>query len=385
MIVINWQGALGQNLKVGDVLPDFTLDKLVNSSSTTFHSSSTKDKLLIIEFWGTWCAPCIPALIHLDSLQKYFPNELTVIAVSDDSPERLQKFLVKRPTSIPLASDPEGKMQAIFHYRIVPHTILVDRNQRIVAITTPDQISSTTINALLKGQPVSLALKQDAEFDPKNDYFAADPLTVSSSQIQPYRQGFPSMMKPGRDQFKNRRVTFINVLPSMIIQYAYGYSPIRTKSELPKEATVFIPENLVCFDIIVPQDSSSELRKLIRQELAKQFPIKVQVVKTSTQVYALKLDKASVVLTPSTQSNQYSSSGKGIEAQGEPIEVLRNYLENMLGRPVIDETGLTGHYDYKLEIRQEDLKPSLAESLRKVGLTLEETQREIDFLTLKPE
>lgn len=384
MLLISWESALAQNPNISDVLPDFTLDKLVNSSSTTFHSSSAKGKVLIVEFWATWCAPCIPALTHLDSLQKHFPTELTVVAVSDDSPERLQKFLLKRPTSIPLASDPARKMQALFHYRMVPHTLVVDRNQRIVAITTPDQISSTTIEALWKGQPVSLALKQDAEFDPNKDYFAADPSTVSASQIQPYMQGFPSMMKPGGDQFKNRRVTFINVLPSMIIQYAYGYSSIRTKSELSKETIAFVPENLVCFDIIVSKDSSSELKKLMRQELAKQFSINVQVVKASTQAYALKLTKTSVVLIPSTQANHHRSSGSGIEAQGEPMEVLRNYLENILRQPVIDETSLSGRYDYKLDIRQEDLKSSLAESLQKVGLTLEETQRDIDFLTLRP-
>ncbi|GLU53415.1 TlpA family protein disulfide reductase [Dyadobacter frigoris] len=93
----------GQSPKIGDKLPYFTLDRVINSKQNIIKAEDLRGKIAIIEFWGTWCAPCIPAMTHLDVLQKHFSNDLVVIAVSDDSKERLQKFLTKNPISIPLA------------------------------------------------------------------------------------------------------------------------------------------------------------------------------------------------------------------------------------------------------------------------------------------
>ena len=372
-----------QGPKVGDKLPPFTLDRVVNSQRPTISAADAAGKLLIIEFWGTWCTPCIPALRHLDSLQKQFADDLVVIAVSDDSVERLQKFLTKYPVSIPLASDPKRVMQRLFKYQMVPHTIVVDRNQRIVAVTTPDQLSETVINKLIKKQSVSLAVKEDAEFDPKKDYFNADSATRFSVETKPYMEGFPSFSRPGRGAFQDRRLTFINVLPDMVFQRAYDVSSVRIKNERPKELTAFEPENILCFDIIVPEAQKAGLNKMMLAEAEKRFPIHAELIKRNVPVYILTQDKTQKSFTPSRRKQLFSSGGGGIEAAGAPMNVLRDYVENTLNRPVLDETGLTDKYDFNLEVRQEDLKQSMAESLKKLGLTLVEATRDIDFLVLR--
>jgi uncharacterized protein (TIGR03435 family) len=382
LLLFGWTKAYTQGPKTGDKLPDFTLNHIVNSKEAEFKPEKAKGKLLIIEFWGTWCGPCIPALSHLDSLYKHFPNELVVIAVSDDSPERLEKFLVKHPVSIPLASDLEHMTNKLFKYRTVPHTILVDQNQHIVAITTPDQISDITINSLLKGQSVTLEAKQDAEFDPQKDYFSAPVSAQFLVSTKPYMQGFPSFSKPGRNAFQDRRVTFINVLPEVIFQYAYNKSSALIKNELSKESNEYKPENVICFDLIVPEDQKADLRKIMRRELDKLFAIQTQLASKDVPVYVLT--KSGSYLKASQQKQLYSSSGSGINAVGVPIETLRNYIENSLNRPTINETGMTDRYDFNLEIRQEDLKLTMLQSLEKIGLSLQESQRSVEFLILKP-
>ncbi|HEX8504788.1 MAG TPA: redoxin family protein [Hymenobacter sp.] len=66
-------------LKVGDPLPDFVLPRVVNGPAATFSPAAAKDKVLVLEFWGTTCSPCIPALERLDGLQKRYPNDLQVV------------------------------------------------------------------------------------------------------------------------------------------------------------------------------------------------------------------------------------------------------------------------------------------------------------------
>ena len=373
----------GQGPTLGDTVPAFTLDKLMNTPMNNFRPNDVKGKLLILEFWGTWCSPCIPALSHLDSLQKQFSNDLRVIAISDDSPERLSKFLERHPVSIPLASDRQRVMQDLFAYQIVPHTVVIDQQQRIVAITTPDQISASTIRALLSGQTIALPRKQDADFDPATDYFPADLTIESRAEAAPYKQGFPSFSRPGREQFKDRRITFVNVLPDMILQQAHGYSSVRTKNKRPKELTDFEPQNLTCFDFIVQKNQKAELMTSLQQDVKTRFAIQGDFVEEVVPVYIMVREKQPTSLTPSKKTPSFSMSGSGIQAIGSNMDKLRDYIEETLRRPVIDETGLTAQYDYSVDVRQEDRKQSLTESLKHYGLSLREAQRPVTFLVIK--
>jgi len=68
--------------------------------------------------------------------------------------------------------------------------------------------------------------------------------------------------------------------------------------------------------------------------------------------------------------------------QGSPLEPLRDYLENELGKPVMDETGLTGKYDVAFPVESENLKPSLTAALSQRGLELQEDTRDVQVLRL---
>ena len=70
--------------------------------------------------------------------------------------------------------------------------------------------------------------------------------------------------------------------------------------------------------------------------------------------------------------------------EGSPMETLRIYLENELGRPVVDETGLTKRYDAALVTQNENLKPSISAALAKLGLEVVEAPREVRMLRLSP-
>jgi len=79
-----------QSLKVGDTVSDFELEEL--SSAQIIPSSDLEGKILLIDFWATWCAPCITGMPHLEELQKEFPDELKVVAISYENPARLKSY-----------------------------------------------------------------------------------------------------------------------------------------------------------------------------------------------------------------------------------------------------------------------------------------------------
>ena len=63
------------------------------------------NKLYFVDFWATWCAPCIHAKKYLTAVQKQFPKDFYIISITVEAPETVKKFLAKRPSELAIAID----------------------------------------------------------------------------------------------------------------------------------------------------------------------------------------------------------------------------------------------------------------------------------------
>ncbi|WP_139920256.1 TIGR03435 family protein [Hymenobacter sp. DG01] len=377
----------GQALREGDLLPPFTLSQVVNRSGGGFSSTEAKGKVLVIEFWGTWCSPCIPALLHLDSLQQAFPQQLQVIGIANDSEQRLRTFVARRPVQLPLAALPDQNAPLYRHFphNSVPHTVVIGKDQRVLAITRPDQLTTTSLRAILAGKNAKLQAKHDVVVKDPLVFFPADTATRFAVSVRPYLQGQNSQLR--RDQtpgLRGRRLTAINVPVETLFREAYGMSHLRVKNELPALQVSQEPANLVCLDLIVPTADKAHLLRHLRQELPRQFPVQPQLVRESRPVYVLRQSKSRQPWPESKKPESGMWSGKGLEVEGGRVEMLRDFLENMSSKPVVDETGLLGRYDIKLELQPEANRAEILKSLQAMGLELEEATRKIEILQLSP-
>ncbi len=91
-------------------------------------------KFLILNFWATWCSPCLKEMPDLDQVyQSLGPDNLIVLAVSmGESRERVRKFLKKRNYSFPVMTDPEMEITRLYGVRNIPITYLVDPSGVII-------------------------------------------------------------------------------------------------------------------------------------------------------------------------------------------------------------------------------------------------------------
>ncbi len=104
--------------------PDFT----VHNGPQTIRLSQFRGKIVLVNFWATWCAPCIDELPSLQALQRERPD-IQVLAVSiDDDPDAYAAFL--KQYDINLLSVRDGSQGANLKYGSVkvPETYVVDRN-----------------------------------------------------------------------------------------------------------------------------------------------------------------------------------------------------------------------------------------------------------------
>ncbi len=114
--------------------PDFTLKDLSGEPRTL--SRSYPGKVVLIDFWATWCVPCVKELPHLQALQdRYGARGLQVLAVSTDAPDRLAdvaSFVGRYGYTMPVLLDPTSEVVALYDPQIIlPFTVLVDREGRM--------------------------------------------------------------------------------------------------------------------------------------------------------------------------------------------------------------------------------------------------------------
>ncbi len=98
---------------------------------------SLRGRVVLLDFWATWCAPCVKSMPELEALhRKHAARGLTVLGVSTDEGglEPVRKFVQARKVSYPIALDDErAPAWAVYRVKAVPSAFLIDRGGNIVA------------------------------------------------------------------------------------------------------------------------------------------------------------------------------------------------------------------------------------------------------------
>jgi peroxiredoxin len=125
-------GTLEEHItNAGDTAPDFTI---TTDQGKTITRDNFGGKLLVLNFWATWCAPCIEELPTLNAFQREFaPQGVVVLGISIDRNERLyRQFLTRARISFPTARDPEADISASYGTFQIPETYIIDRSGKVV-------------------------------------------------------------------------------------------------------------------------------------------------------------------------------------------------------------------------------------------------------------
>lgn len=93
-----------------------------------------RGKVVLVNFWATWCPPCRKEMPDLNALYKEFKAKgFVVLAISDEKPETVRSFLAKHKVSYPILIDPEDKVHKEFDVDGIPKSYLYDRDGKLVA------------------------------------------------------------------------------------------------------------------------------------------------------------------------------------------------------------------------------------------------------------
>ncbi len=120
-------------LRSGAGAPDLTLERLAGGA---FSLSETRGQVVFLNFWATWCAPCIEEAPSLDRLYRSLRDEgFLVAAVSIDGPGQraaVDAFRSRLDLSFPILLDPAKRSYEAYQATGVPETFLIDPEGRLV-------------------------------------------------------------------------------------------------------------------------------------------------------------------------------------------------------------------------------------------------------------
>ena len=116
--------SLPESAAVGSRAPDFELTNLANE---TVKLSKLRGKIVVINFWATWCEPCKVEMPFIEELYRRPQSTLEILAVNFDEPtQQVEQFVDEYQLSFPVLLDPGGDVQSLYRVRGYPTTFVVD-------------------------------------------------------------------------------------------------------------------------------------------------------------------------------------------------------------------------------------------------------------------
>jgi len=338
--------------------------------------ASLKGKVVVLEFWATWCSPCVASLPHLNQLvESLDPAKFQFISIDDEDPKAVQNFLTKKKMSGWVGLDASG---AVFHrYGIEsrPTTIIVDGNGKIVTVTEIDSLNAADLRAVAAGKSVVFkpatvitATSVLSSPDTKRPLFSVS-VTKASANAKMSRVNHPPTGADFLGEDADSLITDIfNVFGNRYV----------LKDPLPEGRY-----DLRVNSADVPQSANDSI---VQQAVLAALHLQIQSKTLTKPAYSLRATDASKkLLSPSASAHAVKRGywdGKFLLMNG-TMDDLAYVLGTGLENPVINETGIDGTYDARFEVTGRDVDSLNAVLRQTMGLELIPSNQEMSITVLE--
>ena len=359
-------------VKVGDPAPPMKLDSLIGDQPVAAALDGLKGKVLVLEFWATWCGPCVDAIPHLNELMEKFAGRIEFVSVTDEEAGVVEAFLKKKPIRGWVGFDRSKTMSKQYGFEGIPDTVLIDAAGKVAGITHPSQLKADHLEDLLAGKPVKLPPPFGESMAIPRTSLESGPTPLLDVIIRPSAPGGNSGMSNGPGKYLQKSVGARYLFSSI-----YEVPAPFVEGDGADDATRY--------DVSInwPKAEDKALRKLLPDLVAIALHVNVKRETRDTDGWRLTAPHG----TPECLKEAASMGGSSMVGHGDlrmtgmNMANLAKIIQTVLRKPVVDGTAIAGRFDFAL--KYDDARPeSVLEQLRERGFEFEAAKVPTEYLVV---
>ena len=399
-------------LQIGDPIPEkvwMTPFEVVNSPQKTIDLSADKDKLILLDFWATWCSGCLLNFPKMEALQKQFGNQLKIIPVTKENRATLEKFFASKNgqrynKNFSVAGD--KLFHEYFPHNGVPYIIWI-KDGKVLNTTDAEQVTEKSINDILENQKSSL--QTVIQLERNRPLFLADAFDREQGlEMQNYSflakgrirsASFGTWFHRSGDKVYGRKFTnlsLLEIIKAIAVEiFNQQEDPFNDKKIIVEVKNTEIlnyienkegkreDHNRYNYDYIVPLTQADSLYPMMLRNLNQFINYTATIEKKRVKCLVLKNTTSKDQLATKGGEQNYLLTEKQTLLQNTPFFTFVSGLSGLsfIALPVIDETGYHGNIDLKLKATPNITV--LRKELARYDMVLEEAERSVNMLIIR--
>lgn len=373
----------------------------------TMSLDAYKGKLIILDYWATWCSACIEGFAKVQQLQQQFPDQIKIILVTNENQQKIQTFLTKQqqkgePVTLPTIIA-DTLLAKSFPHQGIPHYVWISKDAKLAATTSTREITYQNVKDLLENKPSKM--EQKIDMDKEKLLYTASYLP--SHKLQQYSillKGYLEGLGAGTTQRKtNNKITgylISNYSIRSLYEHSFFsldkyYSPRQLKIQVAKPELLEPPAaaanqdewyryNSYTLDFNAPEDQAQNLNRMIINYLNTYSPYHASIDTIETECLVLYTKGSTEKLRFTEGKIRDQLKPEALMINGRKTDMLVTYLNNELyqGYPAVDESNYPGKINLTLPLPITNID-SLRKQLQVYGLDVKKAKRRIAQYQIK--
>lgn len=367
------------NLKVGDKAPKINITDYLHNVPK---DKKLENKFIVLEFWATWCAPCLSAVPHLNDLQDKFKDrdDLVFLSLTYEKPEKTKRTLEKVKFNTIVVSDQTKQTETNFHVKGIPHTVLIDNKGIIRWIGTPIELTALLIDKLVAGQQIGSAIIAEKVEVQSNEVLIKKNVEVAMGFLKDKNNLHTfSLSKASTDDDK---MAIDALIKGKYLDLNSDLKSMLSKIIKVPQSQIVVPETLKSqynlLYINLNNLNSQEQGRILKNNLLNAFNLTETIQTKKVDVYLLKVKEVNKIPISLDQNeeNHAGNNDTHFIFSNANIETLITDMSDFYEVILLDESNVIQNIDLLIKKGSfKDFEQDLLES----GFVLEKVSKEIDF------
>ena len=326
--------------------------------------TSLRGRVVVVDFWATWCAPCLPGLDKLVQMEKEFAGQpVSFFTVAHDEVGRVKKYFAEKGLGLHTFVEEDSKTFEAWGVRVVPSVAIVSGVGVLMGPTAGENLTSEVIRKVLAGETVDLppiGRSPNLEWDRDEIHWQDGVAPDFHVVIKPTEaSGGGTMHKLGSNRISGDGANLVNLI-TVAWRTDYFHLDIR----FPEEA-----KRVFRYAAVVPKGREAHLFPALQDAVQRTFGIRAEWEEQLRDVFVLRREPGAAALSVSSSPDLYMFMRGNITMKHQTIAKLAEALPNFLKKIVVDETQLKDFYDLALPYRDDGPDLLLGALKEKYGLS----------------